>query len=165
MEKNHSLGFGLHLVLVEPQIPQNTGAIARLAAATHSTLHLIEPLGFKLGSRFVRRAGLDYWPEVRLETHLSWDSMVQSSGVSRNALWFFTTKSSVPYTAATFHAGDFLVFGSETAGLSEYFHSEYQDRRLTIPMDNPRIRSLNLAMSVGIVLYEARRQIEQSPIS
>ncbi|MBL7661517.1 tRNA (cytidine(34)-2'-O)-methyltransferase [bacterium] len=147
------------IVLVEPQIPQNTGSIARMTAATGCILHLIEPTKFQITDKNVKRAGLDYWPEVKLKIHKDWQAFLVAESPQVDQLWFFTTKGQAPYYKANFKAGDFLVFGSETQGLSPWFHQNYTDRRLVIPMDNPNIRSLNLATSAGIVLYEARRQV------
>jgi len=148
----------VRIVLVEPQIPQNTGNIARLAAATDSELHLVEPLGFSLSDRYLKRAGLDYWPYVKLKTHKSWADFVQSSAVNDKQLWFLSTHATKNYTDVKFSEGDYLVFGSETTGLDKSFHDTYQAQRLKIPMATANVRSLNLATSVGIVVYEAIRQ-------
>ena len=147
-----------HVVLVQPVIPQNTGNIARLTAATNSELHLIEPLGFSLDEKQVRRAGLDYWPEVRLHQHADWQSFLATEAMPRERLWLFSTKAEHSYFNVNFSVGDYLVFGSETAGLEEGFHREYPDRMLRIPLANPRVRSLNLANAAAAVLFEAQRQ-------
>lgn len=145
-----------HVVLVEPEIPPNTGAIARLCGATDSVLHLVHPLGFKTDDRHLKRAGLDYWEHVRIR---HWDNLAAFLAAQPKArLHLLTTKSGRPYTAARFRPGDMLVFGRETKGLPEEILALYSDRCLTIPMCNPHIRSLNLAMCAGIVLYEAIRQ-------
>lgn len=154
-----SQSVSFKIVLVHPQIPQNTGNISRLSAAFNAELHLIEPLGFKLSSRYLKRAGLDYWPEVRLHLHNSWESFLTTTEAPVNKLFFITTKVTQPYYSARFQQGDFIIFGSETAGLPLELHQCYESRRYTIPMDNPKIRSLNLSTSVGIVLAEARRQL------
>ena len=151
--------MGPSIVLIEPLIPQNTGTIARLTAATRTQLHLIEPLGFELSDRYLKRAGLDYWPEVTLTVHKSWEEFLDVSGFTPERLWFFTTKASRPYHHVEYSAHDALVFGNEEGGLPPAIHSHYEDRRLTIPMDNPKVRSLNVSNAVSIVLYEARRQL------
>jgi tRNA (cytidine/uridine-2'-O-)-methyltransferase len=147
----------LHIVLVEPEIPPNTGSIARLCGATDTVLDLVHPLGFKVDDRHLKRAGLDYWPHVNIRHWTNLDTFLQEQD-ERN-LFFLTTKSHRPYTAARFQPGAMLVFGKETKGLPEDILSLYSDCCFTIPMVNPHIRSLNLAMSAGIVLYEAFRQI------
>lgn len=149
----------LNVVLVEPAIPQNTGNIGRLTAAMYCKLHLIEPLGFTIDERRVRRAGLDYWPEVRLSIHPSWQQFLETTGAQPEQLWLFSTKATKSFDMVTYRPGDYLVFGSEPTGLSAWFHEEYPDRRIYIPMENPKIRSFNLANSVGISLFEARRSI------
>jgi len=156
---------GVAVVLVAPQIPPNTGSIARTCAALNLQLHLIKPLGFEISDKHVRRAGLDYWPWVKLSVHDSWEKFLQESGCLPHQLYFFTTKTSKSYIDATYKDGDFLVFGSETTGLSSYFHSNYHDQRLTIPIDNPHVRSLNLASSVSVAVYEARRQLSANKIT
>ena len=150
----------LNVVLVEPQIPQNTGNIARLTAATSCTLHLVEPLAFEISDKNVKRAGLDYWPEVRLETHQTWESFLAKENPNKDQLWLLSTKAEIPYHQAEFSEHDYLVFGSETTGLSEEIHQTYPQSRLRIPIDNPKVRSLNLANAVAIVVYEARRQLQ-----
>lgn len=145
-----------NIVLVEPEIPPNTGSIARLCGATDSVLHLVHPLGFKTDDRTLKRAGLDYWPFVTVRYWESFDSFLAAQDETR--LYFFTTKAGPAYTEARFRPGDFLVFGKETKGLPEEILHLYADRAYTIPMTNANIRSLNLAMAAGIVLYEALRQ-------
>lgn len=145
-----------NIVLVEPEIPPNTGSIARLCGATNTILHLVHPLGFSTDNKMLRRAGLDYWKHVNIVYWNSFDEFLQAA--DENALYFFTTKVEKPYTEAQFKPGDFLVFGKETKGLPKEIINLYKDRCLTLPMENPNIRSLNLAMTVGIVLYEAMRQ-------
>lgn len=147
----------LNVVLVEPEIPPNTGNIGRLCLATGSVLHLIEPLGFSLDDKMLKRAGLDYWKHVQVRHWPSWDAFV--SGQSPDARMFFlTTKEDRPYWDQAFADGDFLVFGRETRGLPESLLASKPEWCLTIPMA-PETRSLNLATSVGIVLYEAVRQL------
>lgn len=146
----------LNIVLVEPEIPPNTGSIARLCGATDTTLHLVHPLGFSVDDKHLKRAGLDYWPYVSI---VHWDSFDQFlSAKSELDLYFFTTKVSTSYTKADYHPGSFLVFGKETKGLPKEILQLYNDRCYTLPMSNEKIRSLNLAMTAGIVLYEALRQ-------
>lgn len=151
----------LHVVLVEPEIPPNTGNIGRLCLATGSRLHLIRPLGFSLDDRALRRAGLDYWAEVDVAL---WDSFDHFRGeLSPDArLFFLTTKTRRAYWDQQFQDGDYLIFGRETKGLPEPLLAENEARTLTIPMSHST-RSLNLATAVGIVLFEAVRQIATAP--
>jgi len=148
---------GLHVVLVEPEIPPNTGTTARLCAATDTTLHLVGPLGFSLEDRYLRRAGLDYWPHVRLRSHASWEDFRTSKPTA--PLYLFSAQASRPYTSVSYRPGDYLVFGGETRGLPASLLEEHRDRALRIPMSNPNVRSLNLANAAAIVLYEALRQL------
>jgi tRNA (cytidine/uridine-2'-O-)-methyltransferase len=144
------------IVLVEPEIPPNTGTIARFCAVTNTVLHLVEPLGFKLDDRALKRAGMDYWQHVTWHT---WPSFAALRGAHPQARFYFlTTKSGRPYTEARFEPGDFLVFGRETKGLPESLLRENAEGCLTIPMANPHVRSLNLATAAAIVLFEALRQ-------
>jgi len=145
-----------HIVLVEPEIPPNTGSIARLCGATDSVLHLIHPLGFLTDDKHLKRAGLDYWKYVDIRYWDSFDNFLEAQDESK--LYFLTTKTTKPYSEASFKLGDYLVFGKETKGLPEDLLALYKDRCLTLPMPNKNIRSLNLAMTAGIVLYEALRQ-------
>lgn len=146
----------LHVVLIEPEIPPNTGNIGRLCLAADAHLHLVKPLGFSIDDKALRRAGLDYWHEVRVTC---WDSFDQLRSTHAEArFWFLTTKSQRAYWDAEFHDGDFLVFGRETKGLPEPLLAANAERTLTIPMA-PQTRSLNLATAAGIVLYEAVRQL------
>ena len=147
----------LNVALVEPEIPPNTGNIARLCAANRVPLHIVGATGFRLDDRAVRRAGLDYWPEVTLYRHQDIDSLFSQLPTARFV--YLSTRAQRPYTDWTFEHDDCLVFGRETRGLPEELLRENWDRCLTIPMLNPRIRSLNLATSVGIVMYEALRQL------
>ena len=145
-----------NIALVEPEIPPNTGNIARLCAATRTPLHVVGATGFRLDDRAVRRAGLDYWPEVDLHRHRDLNALYQSLPESRFV--YLTTKAKLAYTDWQFETNDCLVFGRETRGLPEELLRDNWDRCLTIPMLNPNVRSLNLATSVAIVLYEALRQ-------
>ena len=149
-----------HVVLVEPEIPPNTGAIARLCAATHCHLHLVEPLGFRLDDKSMARAGVDYWPHLTWRTWPSWDRLREANPEGR--FYFFTTKTKRPYTAASFRRGDFLVFGRETRGLPESLLQANEERCLTIPIANPKVRSLNLATAAAVVVFEALRQAGQA---
>jgi tRNA (cytidine/uridine-2'-O-)-methyltransferase len=144
-----------NVVLIEPEIPPNTGNIGRLCLATRSTLHLVKPLGFSLNDRQLKRAGLDYWNEVPLRL---WDSLeaLQRSQSPEARYFFVTTKSQRPYYDMKFHNNDFLVFGRETKGLPEDLLTANIDNCITIPMHGTR--SLNLATAVAIVLFEAMRQ-------
>ena len=148
-----------HIVLVEPEIPVNTGNIARSCLATGSELHLIKPLGFVINDRRLKRAGLNYWKEVKVTL---WDSieMFLASLPQGARCFYLTTKCARPCYDATFQRGDYLIFGRETKGLPEKLLAANQERLLTIPM-TVKTRSLNLATAVGIVLFEAIRQTRQ----
>ena len=151
--------MSLHIVLVEPEIPPNTGNIARTAAATGSVLHLVKPLGFSLDEKSLRRAGLDYWPYVKLEIHESLEDFLEKYGDRR--MWLSTTKGEKLYTEADFHDEDMLLFGKETAGLTRDFIESRKDRAIRIPMSKEtRLRSFNLSNSANIVLFEALRQLD-----
>lgn len=146
----------LNVALVEPEIPQNTGNIARLCAATNTPLHIVGVTGFRLDERAVRRAGLDYWSEVELMRHRDLDALQTRLAGAR--LVYFTTKAEMPYFEWKFQPNDCLVFGRETRGLPEELLRSNWDHCVTIPMLNPNVRSLNLANAVAIALYEALRQ-------
>ena len=146
----------LQVALIEPEIPPNTGNIARLCAATFTPLHLVGKLGFRTDDKAVRRAGLDYWSEVELHYHLNIEELYEALPECR--FLYFTTKADRPYTSFRYAPNDCLVFGSETRGLPEELLRANWECCLTIPMPNKRVRSLNLATSVGIVLYEAMKQ-------
>ena len=145
-----------HIVLVEPEIPQNTGSIARLCGATNTVLHLIHPLGFSTDDKHLKRAGLDYWKFVDIRYWDSLDDFLEAH--EKNKLYLLTTRTSRSYVDAPFKPGDYLLFGKETKGLPEEILKLYEDRCFTLPMANPNIRSLNLAMTAGIILYEALRR-------
>ena len=147
----------MHVVLFEPEIPPNTGSVARLCAATLTTLHLIEPLGFKIDDKHLKRAGLDYWEFVDLHVHKSWDDFLSNAQPGR--LFYFTKKSQRSYTTVGYDDDDFLVFGPETRGLPEQMRAANADHSLRIPMMGSGVRSLNLSNAVSIVLYEALRQL------
>lgn len=151
----------MKIVLVEPQIPPNTGNIGRLCIATKSELHLVDPLGFDISEKAVRRAGLDYWKHIQLIRHASY-SAFRSSVPKGARLWFFTKFAERSIYTADFQRGDYLIFGKETTGLPKEVHEgEPKDRLLRVPMPGSDIvRSLNLAGTVHIALYEALRQTE-----
>jgi tRNA (cytidine/uridine-2'-O-)-methyltransferase len=146
----------ISVALLEPEIPPNTGNIARLCAATRVPLHIVGATGFRLDSRAVRRAGLDYWPEVILERHLDMEALWRALPSAR--FIYLSTKAERSYTDWSFASNDCLVFGRETRGLPEELLRANRERCLRIPMLNPKVRSLNLATAVAIVLYEALRQ-------
>ncbi len=147
-----------NIVLVEPEIPNNTGNIGRTCVGANARLHLIEPLGFELTDKYLKRAGLDYWPHLDLTLHPSFESWLKKvSDPSR--IFFFTTKTKRSLAKAEFKMGDWLVFGRETKGLSEDLIRKYDAQTLTIPMYGP-IRSYNLANSVSIASYEVLKQFE-----
>lgn len=145
----------MHVVLVNPEIPQNTGNIARTCAATGARLHLIKPLGFELSDKYLKRAGLDYWHLMQYELHESWEEFVRKYPDAQ--MHFATTKAPRSYAEARFGGDDFIVFGRETKGLPEDLLRENYDRCVRIPM-RADARSLNLSNSVAILLYEALRQ-------
>jgi tRNA (cytidine/uridine-2'-O-)-methyltransferase len=143
---------------VEPEIPNNTGSIARTCAATGAPLHLVKPLGFKTDDKHLKRAGLDYWQYVEI---YYWDSLTHFIEANRNQRFFlFTKKAEKLYTDAAYQKDDFLIFGGETRGLPDDFLALHWEQRVRIPIFNPRIRSLNLAASAAIALYEAIRQTQ-----
>ncbi|MBE3563510.1 MAG: tRNA (cytidine(34)-2'-O)-methyltransferase [Hydrogenibacillus schlegelii] len=144
-----------HIVLVEPEIPPNTGNVARTCAVTGATLGLVHPLGFSLEDRYLRRAGLDYWPEVRLKEFYSLDDVYRHYAGHR--FFYFSAYGKIRYTDVRFRPGDVLVFGKETTGLPEDVLRANAERVLRIPM-RKTLRSLNLSNAVAIVLYEALRQ-------
>ena len=145
----------MHIVLVNPEIPQNTGNIARTCAATGAKLHLIKPLGFELSDKYLKRAGLDYWHMMTLEIHESWEDFTQKYPEAR--LHFATTKAPHDYCGVQYRDEDFLVFGRETRGLDEDLLAHNYEKCVRIPM-KADARSLNLSNSVAIMLYEALRQ-------
>jgi tRNA (cytidine/uridine-2'-O-)-methyltransferase len=150
---------GLHVALIEPEIPPNTGNIARLCAATFTPLHLVGKLGFRTDEKAVRRAGVDYWNEVDIHYHPNIEALYAALPDAR--FLYFTTKAERAYTDFDYGPGDCLVFGRETRGLPEELLRANWERCLTIPMPNERVRSLNLATSAGIALYEALRQLHK----
>ena len=147
----------MHIVFVEPEIPPNTGTTARLCAATQTTFHLVRPLGFSLQDRYLKRAGLDYWPYVDVHVYDSWGDFLARRPAGR--LLAFSAHAERSYTKAGYTEDDLLVFGSETRGLSETIRTEFADTLYTIPMQGKQVRSLNLSSAAAIVLYEALRQL------
>jgi tRNA (cytidine/uridine-2'-O-)-methyltransferase len=147
----------MHVVLFEPEIPPNTGSVARLCAATLTPLHLIEPLGFKIDDKHLKRAGLDYWEFVELHVHKSWDHFLTT--VAPKHLLFFSKRAAKSYTSTRYAEDDFLVFGPETRGLPQRLLETNPNRFFRIPMMGIGVRSLNLSNAVSIVLYEALRQL------
>jgi len=147
----------LHVVLVEPQIPPNTGNVARLCAATGCALHLVEPLGFSIADRELKRAGLDYWHAVDVRVHASLDAFL---GACDAPLWLLSTRAQRRYDHAPFAAGDALVFGKETAGLPQPLLDAHAERTLRVPMRPGSVRSLNLSTTVGVVTYAALARLD-----
>jgi tRNA (cytidine/uridine-2'-O-)-methyltransferase len=147
--------MALHVALIQPQIPPNTGNIARLCAATDSALHLIEPLGFSIEAADLRRAGLDYWDAVDLWVHSDWFAF--RDAMSRDRCLYFSARAEHGLWEAPFRANSCLVFGNETDGMPERILTKHPERCFRIPMSGP-VRSLNLATAVGIVLYEGLRR-------
>jgi tRNA (cytidine/uridine-2'-O-)-methyltransferase len=147
----------MHIVLLEPEIPPNTGNIARLCAATRTTLHLIDPLGFTLDDTQLKRAGMDYWEQVTWHRWPSWTAFTTQLP-AQNRLWFVESGAPKLYTDVTNHPEDYLVFGRETAGLPPALLEQHRDRWVRLPMFHPESRSLNLSNCVAIVLFEALRQ-------
>jgi tRNA (cytidine/uridine-2'-O-)-methyltransferase len=147
----------MNVVLYQPEIPPNTGSIARLCAATLTALHLIEPLGFKIDDRHLKRAGLDYWEFVDLRVHKSWDQFLAHAEPAR--LLYFSKRAEKSYTTVQYLDDDYLVFGPETRGLPEEFVVGFRDFCFRIPMMGTGVRSLNLSNAVSVVLYEGLRQL------
>lgn len=150
--------MALHIVFVEPEIPPNTGNIARTCAATDSVLHLVEPLGFSISDKALKRAGLDYWPYVKLEVHDSLEAFLKQ--YSGHRMFLATTKGGHLYTEFSYRDKDMFLFGRETRGLPRDFIAANEERAIRIPMsESTRLRSFNLANSANIILFEALRQM------
>jgi tRNA (cytidine/uridine-2'-O-)-methyltransferase len=147
----------MNVVLLEPEIPPNTGNVARLCAATNSTLHLIEPFGFQLNDKQLKRAGMDYWQHVRWHRWQNWTEFA-SQLPGQSTLWFVESNGPTRYSDVSYGPGDYLVFGRETAGLPKVLLEQNRSKWLRIPMLNPEARSLNLGNCVALVLFEALRQ-------
>ncbi len=152
----------LGVLLYQPEIPQNTGNIARTCAATHTPLYLAGPVGFRLTDKLLKRAGLDYWPHVRMKLYPDFDAAITDMRHSR--LVYFSTRAPRLYYDFSFCAGDCLVFGPETRGLPEELLASHPGDVVKVPIDRVRVRSLNLATTVGIALFEALRQLRHSRI-
>lgn len=149
----------LHVALYEPEIPPNTGNIARLCAATGAALHLIGRLGFQIDDKSLRRAGLDYWDAVEMHRHSSLETFEAEMGVRLQRLFCFSARARKVYCQNAFQEGDILLFGPETRGLPEEVLARYADRNLVVPIPTGKVRSLNLSTAAGIVVYEALRQL------
>lgn len=149
--------MALHVALIEPRIPPNTGNIARLCAATDTSLHLIEPLGFSIDDATLKRAGLDYWESVDLWVHPGWRDFREA--MSRDRCLYFSARATRPLGEARFRANSVLIFGNETDGMPDRILEKHPEECFRIPMPSGNVRSLNLATAAGIVLYEALRQV------
>jgi tRNA (cytidine/uridine-2'-O-)-methyltransferase len=150
--------MAIHIVLVEPEIPPNTGNIARSCAATGSVLHLVKPLGFSIDDKKLKRAGLDYWPFVKLFIHENLDELLRT--FTGNTIYYASTKGKKTYAEVKYEDGDMIVFGKETAGLPRELIEENKETSIRIPMaEDTRLRSLNLSNSVNVILFEALRQL------
>ena len=145
----------MHIVLHEPEIPANTGNIGRTCVATGTALHLIEPLGFRIDEKAIKRAGMDYWEHLDVSTYINYEDFCKKNPNAK--VWFATTKAKHCYTDVEFGPDDYIMFGKESAGIPEEILVDHEDACIRIPME-PKIRSLNLSNSVAIVLYEALRQ-------
>ena len=153
----HTVKLAVQIVLFEPEIPPNTGSVARLCAATLTPLHLIEPLGFTIDDKHLKRAGLDYWQFVELRVHSCWDEFLSSARPEK--MLFFSKRAVKSYTSMQYSEDDFLIFGPETRGLPQNLLDANPDSALRIPMMGSGVRSLNLSNAVSIVLYEGLRQL------
>ncbi len=149
--------MNLNIVLFQPEIPQNTGNIGRTCVLTNCKLHIIKPMGFSLDEKAVKRAGLDYWPQLELEIHESYEELREK--YLENTFYFCTTKGSKAYSEINLKKGDFLVFGRESKGLPDYIRDENKDTLIKVPMIETTTRSLNLSNTVAIIAYEGLRQL------
>jgi tRNA (cytidine/uridine-2'-O-)-methyltransferase len=147
----------INLVLLQPEIPHNTGAIGRTCVCLNANLHLIKPLGFHLTDKYIKRAGMDYWPFLNVTIHDSWNDFLESEKPSE--LSFASTKGNKTYFEHSFKDDEYVVFGAESSGLPNEFYEEYREQLITIPMPGEHARSLNLANSASIIAYEAYRQL------
>jgi tRNA (cytidine/uridine-2'-O-)-methyltransferase len=148
----------MHIVLIQPEIPPNTGNVARLCAATKTVLHLIEPFGFKLDDAQLKRAGMDYWQQVEWHRWKNWGEFTSAHGANAARFWFIESGGPTIYSDVKFSQNDFLVFGRETAGLPRQLLEQHRENWLRIPMFNEKSRSLNLSNCAALVLFEALRQ-------
>lgn len=153
------MDFGLNVVLVEPEIPQNTGSIGRLCLATGTMLHLVEPLGFEISNARLKRAGLDYWEHLKVKMHPSLESFLQTLPPNAPKV-FFSKKAGRTLYQQKFEPGTYLIFGKETAGLPDSVVNTYSADTVRVPMYDARVRSLNLSNTVSIAVYEAIRQLD-----
>lgn len=149
-------GIDFHIVLHHPEIPQNTGNIGRICVCTNCHLHLIEPLGFLLDDKHIKRSGMDYWQHVPYTRHASWENFLETK--RDTPIYFFSTKGGKTYWDCPMEEGSYLVFGSESCGLPEELHEKYKENFYTIPMPGKFNRSLNLANSVAVAIYEGLRK-------
>ena len=147
----------IHVILFRPEIPQNTGNIGRSCACTNTRLHLIRPLGFSLSDRYLKRSGMDYWRHLDICEHINFEAFLHSPE-SPERVWLLTTHANRSYTDVSFRDNDGILFGNEGSGCPNDLHRRFEDFRITIPMINTNVRSLNLATAVGIVRYEILRQ-------
>lgn len=147
----------LHVVLFQPDIPQNTGNVGRMCAITGARLHLIHPLGFEISDKHLRRSGMDYWRELDVHEHQDWDAFTVSP-MKPERVWLFSTKAEQTMWDVTFRDGDGLLFGKETKGCPQWLHDWAGDRQVKVPQPNDKLRSLNLATCAGVATYEALRQ-------
>lgn len=149
----------MHVILFEPDIPQNTGNVGRMCSITESRLHLIHPLGFEISDRHLRRAGMDYWKTLDVHEHTDWQAFLESAARPQQ-IWLFSTKAERTFWDAALCDGDGLMFGNETAGAPPWLHTwAGTERRLRIPQPNDTVRSLNLSVAAGVATYEALRQV------
>ena len=158
--EKHSATCRLNVVLIEPEIPQNTGSVGRLCMATGSALHLVKPLGFSIDAQALKRAGLDYWEHLQVHVHESTDAFFASLSPGAR-LHLVETRAGKTLYDANFEAGDYLIFGKETTGLADWILDRHADALIRIPMYDARVRSLNLSNAVSISVYEALRQIDR----
>jgi tRNA (cytidine/uridine-2'-O-)-methyltransferase len=150
----------INIVLINPQIPQNTGSIGRLCVGLDANLHIIRPMGFTITDRNVQRAGLDYWKHLKLFIHDDWDTFLKTENPQH--IYFGSTKGTQLHTDCSYDDNCYLIFGSESNGLPEKLYTEYKDKLYQIPMPGEHARSLNLANSVAVMMYEAYRQIRKA---
>ncbi|MEM9025714.1 MAG: tRNA (cytidine(34)-2'-O)-methyltransferase [Verrucomicrobiota bacterium] len=149
----------IHIILYQPEIPQNTGNIGRMCAITRSRLHLIHPLGFEITDKQLKRSGMDYWENLDVHHHPDWTAFERSSARPRNEIYLFSTHAQKPHWEVVFRDDCGLLFGNEGSGVPLFIHEQFKDARIKIPQWDASLRSLNLATSAGIATYEALRQI------
>jgi tRNA (cytidine/uridine-2'-O-)-methyltransferase len=152
----------LNIVLFEPEIPQNAGNIARMCVNNDLKLHLIKPLGFKLDDKYLKRSALDYWENLEYSVHENWGEFLETENLNpsgNNSLHFLSSKATKSFWEVSYSTNDYLIFGSETRGLSKEIYENYHEQMLLVPMSSPNARCLNLASTVQTVYYEAFRQL------